>query len=87
PPADTPIQHILEVVQNLSSEEPTPTAAKTSQTFNLLAFLGSFWEKFVPNHHPQSLAILDKPAVSSDNALKRHLPVMRGIATHLANRN
>ncbi|MBD2385567.1 hypothetical protein [Cylindrospermum sp. FACHB-282] len=87
PPADTPIQHILEVVQNLSTEEPTTTPAKTSQTFNLLAVLGSFWEKFVPNHQPKSLRIPDKLAVETENTLKGHLPVIRGIATHLGNRN
>lgn len=86
PQADRPIQQVLETVQKLSFEEPTATPSTTSKSLNLLTFLGAWWSKFIhiqpttKSSPPQSLAI-------SENVLQRHLPIVRGIATNLENRN
>ncbi|MEH2422823.1 MAG: hypothetical protein V7K48_18475 [Nostoc sp.] len=98
PNVDSPIQHVLEAVNYLSSDEPASTFAKTSEPFNPLAFLGVFRLKFVDNNSTnhvnltQSLNITENKAGSLnpsqlDNALKQHLPIVRGIATNLMNRN
>jgi hypothetical protein len=93
---DTPIQHLLGEIQNLSSEEVTATSSNA--TLNPLAFLRTLWSKAIhhkPTEHPnppQSLAISDNPAGSLHpsqlkDALKCHFPAVRGIATNLLNRN
>ncbi|MBW4554998.1 MAG: hypothetical protein KME59_03495 [Trichormus sp. ATA11-4-KO1] len=85
PSADTPIQHVLEAVKNLSSESAT---TKPSITSNPFKFLGVLWSKFF--HHPPTHPI---PAPSlkishnSATSIKHHLPVVQGIATNLLNRN
>ncbi|WP_193194728.1 hypothetical protein [Nostoc sp. MG11] len=93
---DTPIQHVLGAIENLSSQELTATSSTAH--LNPLAFLGTLWGKAI-HHEPttnanpsQSLTISDNSAGSlipsqSKNALKHHLPVVRGIATNLLNRN
>ncbi len=94
PNADTPIQNVLEAVNYLSSDEPASTRTKTSEHFNLLASLGVFRLKFV-NHGsnltqssniPENQAGSLKPS-QLENDLKQHLPIVRGIATNLINRN
>ncbi len=93
PNVDSPIQHILEAVNYLSSDEPaTPT--KTSEPFNPLALLGVFRLKFVDNNAnlTQSSNITENKAESLkpshlENPLQQHLPIVRGIATNLFNRN
>lgn len=93
---DTPIQHVLGEIQNLSSQELTATSSTAH--LNPLVFLGTLWGKVI--HHkpttnanpPQSLTISDNPARSLNpsqlkDALKCHFPVVQGIATNLLNRN
>ncbi|MEH1892571.1 MAG: hypothetical protein V7K92_25025 [Nostoc sp.] len=98
PNVDTPIQHVLETVHYLSDDQPVFTPAKTVEPFNPLAFLGVFRLKFVDNNSTnnanltQSLNITENKAgvlnpSQQENALKQHLPVVRGIATDLMNRN
>lgn len=98
PNVDSPIQHVLEALNYLSSDEAADTATKTSEVFNPLAFLGVFRLKFVENNSTnnasftQSSNITDYKAGSLnpsqlENALKQHLPVVRGIATDLMNRS
>ncbi|MGJ5630255.1 hypothetical protein [Nostoc sp. CALU 1950] len=94
PNADTPIQNVLEAVNYLSLDEPACTPTKTSEHFNLLASLGVFRLKFV-NHGSnitQSSNIPENKAGSLnpshlENDLQQHLPIVRGIATNLMNRN
>ncbi|MEH2467646.1 hypothetical protein [Nostoc sp.] len=98
PNVDTPIQHVLETVHYLSGDQPVSTSAKTFEPFNLLALLGVFRLKFVDNNSrnnanlTQSLNITENNTgvvnpSQRENALKQHLPVVRGIATDLMNRN
>ncbi|MEH2299954.1 MAG: hypothetical protein V7K88_13245 [Nostoc sp.] len=98
PNVDSPIQHVLETVHYLSDDQPAFTPTKTVEPFNPLALLGVFWLKFVDNNSTnninftQSLNITENKAgvlnpSQQENALKQHLPVVRGIATDLMNRN
>ncbi|MEH2123678.1 hypothetical protein [Nostoc sp.] len=94
PNADSPIQNVLEAVNYLSSDEPASTATKASEHFNPLALLGVFRLKLVENNSnlTQSSNITANQAVSLnpsqlDNALQQRLPIVRGIATNLMNRN
>ncbi|MDZ8257420.1 hypothetical protein [Nostoc sp. ChiQUE01b] len=94
PNADSPIQNVLEAVNYLSSDEPASTPTKASKHFNPLALLGVFRLKFVENNSnfTQSSNITVNQAVSLnpsqlDNALQQRLPIVRGIATNLMNRN
>ncbi|MHC0065419.1 hypothetical protein ACWATR_21395 [Nostoc sp. UIC 10890] len=94
PNADTPIQNVLEAVNYLSLDEPASTPTKTSEHFNVLASLGVFRLKFA-NHGSnitQSSNIPENQAGSLnpshlENDLQQHLPIVRGIATNLMNRN
>ncbi|MBD2680307.1 MULTISPECIES: hypothetical protein [Nostoc] len=94
---DTPIEHVLETVYYLSSEEVMATPKKTSQSFNPLSFLGGFWQKPIPKNSAKT-NIIHSPAITENsaasikssqpkNALKQHLAAIRGIATNLLNRN
>ncbi|MEH2208638.1 MAG: hypothetical protein V7K53_31975 [Nostoc sp.] len=94
PNADSPIQNVLEAVNHLSSDEPASTPTKASEHFNPLALLGVFRLKFVEKNSnlTQSSNITANQAVSLnpsqlDNALQQRLPIVRGIATNLMNRN
>ncbi|MEH2171704.1 hypothetical protein [Nostoc sp.] len=94
PNADSPIQNVLEAVNYLSSDEPASTPTKASEHFNPLALLGVFRLKLVENNSnlTQSSNITANQAVSLtpsqvDNALQQRLPIVRGIATNLMNRN
>ena len=94
PNADSPIQNVLEAVNYLSSDEPASTPTKASEHFNPLALLGVFRLKLVENNSSltQSSNITANQAVSLnpsqlDNALQQRLPIVRGIATNLMNRN
>ncbi|MDF5739265.1 MULTISPECIES: hypothetical protein [unclassified Nostoc] len=94
PNVDSPIQHVLEAVHYLSSDEPASTPTKTSEPFNPLALVGVFRLKFVDNNAnlTHSSNITENKAANLnpsqlENALKRHLPIVRGIATNLMNRN
>ncbi|MBG1264136.1 hypothetical protein [Nostoc commune] len=94
PNVDSPIQHVLEAIHSLSSDEPASTPAKTSKTFSLLVLLGVFGLKFVDNNAniTQLSNITENQSGSLnplqlENALNQHLPVVRGIATNLINRS
>ncbi len=94
PNADSPIQNVLEAVNYLSSDEPASTPTKASEYFNPLALLGLFRLKLVEKNSnlTQSSNITANQAVSLnpsqlDNALQQRLPIVRGIATNLMNRN
>lgn len=94
---DTPIEHVLETVYYLSSEEPMATPKKNSQPFNPLSFLEGFWQKPIPKNSANtniihSATITDNSAASikssePQNTLKQHLTVIQGVATNLLNRN
>jgi hypothetical protein len=87
---DTPIQRVLEAVNNLPSVKDD-TADITSEPFQPLIFLGSWRQKFFHQNQslanntniPQSLTVLDNSAES----LNHYLPWVRGIASNLVNRN
>ena len=86
-PADTPIQNVLEAVQNLSSEEIGVTPAKKIKSFNSLGFwrdnfFGSTATKTSSKNPTGNLNLSH-----SENAIKHNLEVVRGIATHLVSRN
>lgn len=94
PNVDSPIQHVLEAVNYLSSNKPASTSTKTSEPFNPLAYLGVFRLKFVDNNAilPQSSNITENQAESLkpshlENPLQQYLPIVCGIATNLINRN
>ncbi|WP_445637799.1 hypothetical protein NSTC745_02989 [Nostoc sp. DSM 114161] len=94
---DTPIEHVLETVNYLSSEEAMATPQKTSQPFNALSFLGGFWQKSIPQNSADT-NIINSPSLTNnsaasikstqpENLLKQHLVAIRGVATNLLNRN
>jgi hypothetical protein len=96
PNVDGPIQHILETVKYLSSDEAASTPKKTVERFKPLAFLEVFRLKLVDNNSTnkasltQSTNITENKAANLnllqlEKALKQHLPVVRGIATDLIN--
>ncbi|MHC5724663.1 MAG: hypothetical protein ACYTXY_11065 [Nostoc sp.] len=94
PNVDSPIQHVLEAVNYLLSDQPASTPPKISEPFNPLAYLGVFRLKFGDNNAnlTQSSNITDNQAESLkpshwENRLQQHLPIVRGIATNLLNRN
>ncbi|MBX9255219.1 hypothetical protein H1Q63_14935 [Desmonostoc muscorum CCALA 125] len=95
---DTPIENVLETVYYLSSQEAIATPEKTSQPFNPLGFLGFFWQKSIPQNFTNNINIIHSSTITDnsaasiessqpENTLKRHLAVVRGIATNLLNRN
>ncbi|MBG1267107.1 hypothetical protein [Nostoc sp. WHI] len=95
---DSLIQNVLEAVHYLSSDEAASIPAKISEPFNPLVFLGVFRLKFVYNNSknnvssPESSTITKNKAgilnpLQLENALQQHLPIVRGIATNLMNRN
>ena len=86
PNVDSPIQHVLEAVNYLSSDEPASTPPKISEPFKPLAYLGVFRLKFGDHNAnlTQSSNIIENKA---ENPLQQHLPIVRGIATNLLNRN
>jgi hypothetical protein len=98
PNVDSPIQHILEAVNYLSSDEAASTPAKTVERFKPLAFLEVFRLKLVDNNSTNNASLTQFTNITEnkaanlnllqlENALKQHLPVMRGIATDLINRS
>ncbi|MEH2457496.1 hypothetical protein [Nostoc sp.] len=98
PNVDTPIQHALEVVHYLSSDELASTPAKTSELFNPLSLLGVFRLKFVDNNSTNNANLTQSSNITEnkaenvnrlhlENVLRQHLPIVRGIATNLMNRN
>jgi hypothetical protein len=98
PNVDSPIQNVLEALNYLSFDEPASTPVKTLEPFNPLALLGVFRSKLVDNNSTnnpnltQSSNITDNQVGSLNpsplqNALQQHLPIVRGIATNLMNRN
>ena len=97
PNVDSPIQHVLETINNLSSNEPAFTPVKIVEPFKVLAFLGVLRLKFVDNkstnnvNFTQLSNIAEQPIVINplqlENALNQHIPVVRGIATNLIDRS
>ena len=97
PNADSPIQQVLEAVNYVLSDEAVSTPTKTSETFNPLALLGIFRLKFVDKNSTNNVSYIESSSITEnkaeiinlqlDNALKQHLPAVRGIATNLMNRS
>ncbi|MEA5516337.1 hypothetical protein [Nodularia sp. UHCC 0506] len=79
PTVDTPIQQVLEAVKNLPSELDE---TETPQISAPLKFVGFLWSKLF--RHPPT-----RPLISEDSPenIQPYLPIMRGIATNLVNRN
>lgn len=89
PNVDSPIQHVLEAVNYLSSNEAASTPAKTVESFKPLAFLGVLRLKFADNKSTNNanftqLSNITENQSGSLNPL--HLSVVRGIATNLMDR-
>ncbi|MCC5649249.1 hypothetical protein LC609_05220 [Nostoc sp. XA013] len=98
PNVDSPIQHILKAVNYLSSDEAASTPAKTVERFKPLAFLEVFRLKLVDNNSTNNASLTQYTNITEnkvgnlnllqlENALKQHLPLVRGIATDLINRS
>lgn len=98
PNVDSPIQHVLEAVNYLSSNEAASTPAKTVESFKPLAFLGVLRLKFADNKSTNNANFTQLSDIAEnqsgslnplhlENALNQHLPVVRGIATNLMDRS
>lgn len=98
PNVDSPIQHVLEAVNYLSSNEAAATPRKTVEPFKPLTFLKVLRLKFADNKSTnnanltQLSSITENQTVSLnplqlENALNQHLPVVQGIATNLMARS
>ncbi|MEH2148078.1 hypothetical protein [Nostoc sp.] len=98
PNVDSPIQHVLEAVYYLSADEAVSTPAKTVKPVNLLTFLGVFRLKSAENNFTNNANLTQSSNITKnqagnlnpsqlENALEQHLPIVRGIATNLMNRN
>ncbi|MBC1220477.1 hypothetical protein GNF10_15655 [Nostoc sp. UCD121] len=98
PNADSPIQQVLEAVNYVLSDEAASTPTKTSELFDPLALLGVFGLKFVGKNSTNNVSYIESSSITEnkagiinslqlDNALKQHLPAVRGIATNLMNRS
>ncbi|QLE59102.1 hypothetical protein [Nostoc sp. TCL26-01] len=85
--ADTSIQRVLEIVQNLPSAETSVTTSKKSRIFQTWEFLKAKFFHRSPNNSnlSQSLTVPDTTVVPP-STLKHHLPIVRGIATDLSDR-
>jgi hypothetical protein len=92
PPADAPIQHVLELIKNLPSAAASDS--QTSHNLNPLAFLGNTmrevatrlgWGKAVKNQPHIESCITQSP--QPENTLLYHLPTVQGIAVKLDNRH
>ncbi|MBD2343728.1 hypothetical protein [Anabaena subtropica] len=90
---DRPIQRVLESVQYLPSQETTITVSRKSKFFHVLGFLRPKFLAHRPNqlNSSQSLTIPDKALASvnpslQQDTLKLNLPIVRGIASNLVNR-
>jgi len=81
PTTDTPIQRVLEAVQNLPSEEISTPAKKST----LLTSVRK-WLKIPFQHSPTNDLSLPQSLTISDNSLLGDLPEVRGIATSLGDR-
>ncbi|MGM3305156.1 hypothetical protein ACSQ6I_04075 [Anabaena sp. WFMT] len=90
PPVDAPIQHVLELVQNLPSAAASDT--QNLQKVNPLKLLGDSlreaatrlgWWKTVKNPSESNIT----KSLSPENTLQKHIPKVLGIAVHLENRN
>jgi hypothetical protein len=92
PPADAPIQHVLELIKNLPSVAASDS--QTSQNVNPLAFLrNTMWE--VATRLGWRKAVKNKPHIESsitqspqpENTLLYNLSTLQGIAVKLDNRH
>ncbi|WP_414754597.1 hypothetical protein [Anabaena sp. CCY 9910] len=90
---DRPIQRVLESVQYLSPEETDITASSTSRFANILELLQGKFLTHRPNKPKlsQSLTISDAKLANvnpspTENILQRHLPMVRGVASDVVNR-
>ncbi|RCJ17932.1 hypothetical protein A6S26_29910 [Nostoc sp. ATCC 43529] len=70
---DTPIEHVLETVYYLSSDEAMSTTGyayatpkKNSQPFNPLSFLGGFWQKPIPKNSANT-NIIHSPTITDNS--------------------
>ena len=98
PNVDSPIQHVLEAVNYLSSNEAAYTPIKTVEPFKPLAFLGVLRLKFADHKSTNNANLTQLSNIPEnqtgrlkplhlENALNQHLPVVRGIATSLMDRS
>ena len=97
PNVDSPIQHVLEAVNYLSSNEAASSPAKRVEPFNPLALLGVLRLKFAENKFKNNANFTQLSNITEnqtalnplqlDNALNQHLSVVRGIATNLRDRS
>ena len=90
---DRPIQRVLESVQYLSPEETDITASTTSRFANILELLQGKFLTHRPNKPKlsHSLTISDAKLATvnpslPENPLQRHLPMVRGVASDVVNR-
>ncbi len=92
PPADAPIQHVLELIKNLPSAAASDS--ETSQNVNPLAFLGNTmwevatrlgWGKAVKNQPHIESSITQSP--QPENTLLYNISKVKGIAVKLDNRH
>ncbi|WP_375514854.1 hypothetical protein [uncultured Nostoc sp.] len=98
PNVDSPIQHVLEAVNNLLSNEAASTPAKTVEPFKPLALLGVLRLKFAAHKSTNNPNLTQLSNITEnqtgtlnplqlENALNQDLPVVRGIATNLIGRS
>ncbi|MBD2295627.1 hypothetical protein H6G06_19645 [Anabaena sphaerica FACHB-251] len=83
PPADAPIQHVLELVKNLPSAAASQT--QTLQNVNPLGFLGDTWREVATRLGWLKSHTSETP--QPENTLQYHIPTVQGIAVKLENRN
>ncbi|BBD66920.1 hypothetical protein NIES4072_58020 [Nostoc commune NIES-4072] len=98
PNVDNPIQHVLEAVNYLSSNEAVSTPAKTVESFKTLAFLKVLRLKFADKKSTNNANLIQLSNINDhqseslnplqlENALNQHLSGVRGIATSLMDRS
>ncbi|MBE9059160.1 hypothetical protein [Sphaerospermopsis sp. LEGE 08334] len=83
PPADAPIQNVLELVKSLPSA--AASESETLQNVKSSGFLGRTWEKIT--HSFGWLQSPKAPKLPSENTLQHHIPTVQGIAVKLETRN
>ena len=83
PPADTPIQNVIELVKNLPSA--AAAESETLQNVKSSGFLGRTWEKIT--HSFGWLQTQQAPKLPSENTLQHHIPTVQGIAVKLETRD
>lgn len=83
PPADAPINNVLELVKSLPSA--AASESETLQNVKSSGFFGRTWEKIT--HSFGWLQSQKAPKLPSENTLQHHIPTVQGIAVKLETRN